>query len=57
MFAVISAGGTEFIKDDWFFMTGGIFISHMDCLPILLLGPWTHDYPSFWNSIFGNIQL
>jgi len=27
MFAVTSAGGTEFIQDGGFFMTGGIFIS------------------------------
>ena len=57
MFAVTGAGGTELIQDGGFFITRGIFIPYMDCLPILSFGPWTHDYPSFWKSMPGNIEL
>jgi hypothetical protein len=47
MFAMTSAGGTGFIQDGCFFMTGDIFISHINCLPILSLGSGTHYYLCF----------
>jgi hypothetical protein len=46
MFTVTFAGGTEFVKDGGFLLTGRTFIPQMDRFPILSFGSWTHSYPS-----------
>ena len=46
MFTVTPVVGAEFVQDGCLFMSRGIFISTVDCLQILLLGLWTHNYPS-----------
>ncbi len=57
MFAMIPAGGTEFIQDDGFKRTGRSSVPLDDCGQILPFGSWTHgNLPSSKGYSSGNMN-
>jgi len=55
MFAVKPTGGTEFVEDKGFPLSGSFFITEKDAFEVFFFRSWTHNPGSFPQSISGNI--
>ena len=56
VFTMVSAGGTEFVEDEGFFLRRSLFVTENDGFDVFLFRPWSRNQSSFLGQMSGNIN-